>query len=476
MLIALLLWGFAWTTFVLVAPHFLVHMKLPSYLLFEILCLAPFTLWLVERAVRAGGAAALSIATLNVLVLAATYLIYSGALPGTRLDHWDLFSNDYSSGVLLGIRIGVVPIEEFLFWPLLANMGMLLYLWGKELFLVEKNRRSTPALQLNILFRNIMPQRELLFARFQPRMSVLDIAAKITVVVVLLGFLFLFSRFDGFRVGASYAWPLGMYVFAAVAVATAFLEVMTIAHHDVRSRFRIPLILFPILVTALMLFPVSVISDSIGVFALIVVLVTTIFLSVMTTELDVRPAFLVALILFSVLVIADSYWLAQFSWQGSGLASRVPLSFSTTPNYALSIPFLGLLILVFLPSLVYEGAYATASMLGVRTGSPFQITSASSMKASPVVVELIARTGGTMLMLVLICCFFVFDGLPMGRFSQSEWAVFGVVGGLVGAVLLCGYAFFTESGGWSKGLLCLAGFILLYEVRIVLPLTGMFGQ
>ena len=97
--------------------------RLPSYLLFELVCLAPWTVWLFIRSARRGGAVAIGAVVQAATVAALTYVVEAEC---TYAGYWEFFQD---RDVLCGVRLSGVPIEEFLFFPLAINFALLLYLW-----------------------------------------------------------------------------------------------------------------------------------------------------------------------------------------------------------------------------------------------------------------------------------------------------------------------------------------------------------
>lgn len=121
-LTAFLSWGALYAAFVLVLPYASVPgRQLPAYALF-LLCLTPWSVWLVPLVRRIGGAAPTALAVQAAVVLAVTYPVQ---ILGTVHGYWD-YVQDRDS--LLGFRLGGVPVEEYFFYPLSLNMAMLYYL------------------------------------------------------------------------------------------------------------------------------------------------------------------------------------------------------------------------------------------------------------------------------------------------------------------------------------------------------------
>lgn len=123
MLIGFLLWGGMYTIFALVFPRLSTpDHQLPGYFLFEVSCLAPWLAWLFWIAIRKGGATGLSVLVQACAILAITYPIH---VITTHKLFWTYFQD---KDVLLGVRIGGVPIEEYFFYPLTINLSILMYL------------------------------------------------------------------------------------------------------------------------------------------------------------------------------------------------------------------------------------------------------------------------------------------------------------------------------------------------------------
>jgi lycopene cyclase domain-containing protein len=124
LLAGMLAWGGAFTAFVLVLPGVSgpAH-PLPAYALFNLLCLAPWTIGMFLAARRRGAGTAAGAVVQACAMLVVTYPIHVAA---TRQRYWDYFE-DWDR--LLGIRLGGVPFEEFCFYPFTINMSVLLYLW-----------------------------------------------------------------------------------------------------------------------------------------------------------------------------------------------------------------------------------------------------------------------------------------------------------------------------------------------------------
>jgi len=96
---------------------------IPAYFIFEMVCLAPFTVWLFLLAARKGRAVVTGVLLETCVVAAVTYTVQVLA---TLSGFWAYFQD---KDALLGPTISGVPVEEFLFYPLTINFSMLLYLW-----------------------------------------------------------------------------------------------------------------------------------------------------------------------------------------------------------------------------------------------------------------------------------------------------------------------------------------------------------
>lgn len=123
MLRGLLIWGGAYTAFAFGVSFLSTpERKLPAYFLFEMICLAPWTVWLFWMAAKRGAETMVGVVVQACVVLAVVYPI---EIAGTFGKLWDFFEDKDS---LIGVRLGGLPIEEFFFYPLTINFAVLLYL------------------------------------------------------------------------------------------------------------------------------------------------------------------------------------------------------------------------------------------------------------------------------------------------------------------------------------------------------------
>ena len=98
---------------------------LPGYMLF-LACLVPWALWLAALLRRRGGAESASAVVAIATVLAFTY---PAEIVATYGRYWQYFED---RDVLVGVRLGGVPIEEFFFYPLMLALALWLYLQACE--------------------------------------------------------------------------------------------------------------------------------------------------------------------------------------------------------------------------------------------------------------------------------------------------------------------------------------------------------
>lgn len=124
MLTGLLLWGGVYLSTVVVISVFSTPAhQLPAYLIFELVCLAPWTVWLFVVAARKGQAVILAVLVQACVVAVLTYIV---EVRSTYAKYWDFFQE---KDVLCGVMISGVPLEEFLFFPFAINFSILLYLY-----------------------------------------------------------------------------------------------------------------------------------------------------------------------------------------------------------------------------------------------------------------------------------------------------------------------------------------------------------
>jgi len=120
----LLLWGAAYVgvaifiSFAGTPTH-----RIPAYLLFEGVCLLPWFIWLIGLSARKGRGVVIATLVQASAVAAISYIVQVVATNGL---FWDYFPE---KNRLLGVRISGVPLEEFIFYPLMINLSVLLYLW-----------------------------------------------------------------------------------------------------------------------------------------------------------------------------------------------------------------------------------------------------------------------------------------------------------------------------------------------------------
>jgi hypothetical protein len=120
----LLLWGAAYVGVVVfiswasVPPH-----PLPAYLVFELVCLLPWTAWLLIKAARISRGVGIATVVQMCAVFTVTYI---AEVTGTYSKLWTF---SMSSDALCGVALSGVPLEEFLFYPLVMNFSLLNYLW-----------------------------------------------------------------------------------------------------------------------------------------------------------------------------------------------------------------------------------------------------------------------------------------------------------------------------------------------------------
>ncbi len=96
--------------------------RLPAYMIFEVVCLLPGTVWLYVVAYRKGWVTTVGALLQGAVVAAVSYVVQVAATNG---KYWDYFQD---KDILVGVRISGVPLEEFFFYPLTINISLLLYL------------------------------------------------------------------------------------------------------------------------------------------------------------------------------------------------------------------------------------------------------------------------------------------------------------------------------------------------------------
>jgi hypothetical protein len=118
------------------------ELHLPWYFLHQIvLALIPMTLMIVEVLPRAAVADRLAF-----IATSAFFISTSAIAEILAIEHrywWFFTERDH----LLGVQLGSLPIEEFIFYPLFLNLPILFFMWLKDVLGVEPLRAPNAGVQ-----------------------------------------------------------------------------------------------------------------------------------------------------------------------------------------------------------------------------------------------------------------------------------------------------------------------------------------
>jgi uncharacterized membrane protein YoaT (DUF817 family) len=124
MMAGLLLWGAAYAAVAVAVTLLSTPARpLPAYLIFELVCLLPWTAWLIVKAARSSKGVGIAAMVQMCAVFTVTYI---AEVTGTYAGLWTF---SMTRDALCGVSIAGVPLEEYLFYPLVMNFALLNYLW-----------------------------------------------------------------------------------------------------------------------------------------------------------------------------------------------------------------------------------------------------------------------------------------------------------------------------------------------------------
>jgi hypothetical protein len=117
------------------------HLKLPWYLLHELVLLLVPMVWLMRRLYRELDGAQ----RLSFVVTSGLFISVSAVAELLAIEHryWGFYT---AVDPLSGFDVGRIPVEEFLSYPMLLNLPVLWYLWLGRLFPAQPPRASSPQL------------------------------------------------------------------------------------------------------------------------------------------------------------------------------------------------------------------------------------------------------------------------------------------------------------------------------------------